>query len=189
MDTEARATFGERYAARTPELSLWVHATLVESIITAYDAWIEPLSIERRARFYAETIPIGRGFGIPPGLLPPDLEAFESYIASMLAPDGPIHPTPTARTLARYVLHPRLDALIPFLGWVPPVAFDWLMWPAIGLLPARLRDEFGIPWGPGRAATAAWLKFGLQQGRLLFPQRWRSFPIANRAGDRVRAAQ
>ena len=80
-------------------------------------------------------------------------------------------------------------ALIPFLGWVPPVTYDWLTWPAIGLLPARLRAEFEIPWGPGRAAVAAWLKLGLQQGRLLFPERWRSFPIANRAGDRVRAAQ
>src|SRR3954447_3992052 len=34
-----RARFGERYEARDPELSLWVHATLVESVATAFEAW------------------------------------------------------------------------------------------------------------------------------------------------------
>ena len=72
VDPAARsATGAEHYRARDPELSLWVHATLVDSTFVAYDAWIEPLSTERRARAYEETIPIGRALGVTAGLLPP----------------------------------------------------------------------------------------------------------------------
>lgn len=184
-DVAARRRFGASYSARLPELALWVHATLVESILTAYDAWIEPLAADRRARYYAETLPIGRGFGIPPDLLPADIDAFDAYIATMLAPAGPVQVSGVARDLARHVLHPRLDALVPTLGWVPPLAYDWLMWPAIGLLPARLRREFGIAWTPAHAVVAAWLKSGMERGRLLFPPAVRWFPIANRAYART----
>jgi uncharacterized protein (DUF2236 family) len=184
-DPGARRRFGDAYSGRDPGLSLWVHATLVESIMTAYDAWIEPLSRDRRAAYYEETVPIGRGFGISPDAVPADLDAFDAYWARMTGADGPVHVSPIARDLARYVLHPRLDALVPLLGWVPPVTYDWLMWPAVGLLPAGLRDEFGIPWNPWRAAVAAWLKIGMENGRLLFPPAARWFPIANRAYARV----
>ena len=64
-----RGIRGSGYSARDPDLSLWVHATLIESTIAAYDAWLEPLSRDRRARFYDETKPLGRAFGIPDGLL------------------------------------------------------------------------------------------------------------------------
>ena len=73
-----RGISGEGYRAVDPDLSLWVHATLVDSTMAAYHAWLEPLSPERRARYYAETLPVGRAFGIPAALLPPDVEAFDA---------------------------------------------------------------------------------------------------------------
>src|SRR5438552_7450178 len=85
-----RTITGPTYRARDPELSMWVHATPVDSTIVAADAWLEPLSRLRRRRYYAETLPIGRAFGIPSELLPADLEAFETYLEAMLAPDGAI---------------------------------------------------------------------------------------------------
>ena len=173
------------YAARDPALSLWVHATLVDSILAAFAAWISPLSEAQRARAYAETLPVGRAFGISADLLPADIEAFDAYVAAMLAPGGPAHVSSLGRELSRFVLHPRLTALVPALGWVPPAAYDWLMWPAIALLPAGVREEFGLPWGPARAAVAEWLRLGLVNGRLLFPPAVRWFPIANRAYARA----
>ena len=54
-----------------------------------------------RARFYAETRPIGRAFGIPRRVLPPRPRRRSRRTGErMLAPDGPVHPTPTARDLA-----------------------------------------------------------------------------------------
>jgi uncharacterized protein (DUF2236 family) len=188
-DPEAQARFGGRYDARDPALSLWVHATLVESVATAFEAWIAPLTTDERARLYQESRPIGRAFGIPDGLLPADVDAFDRYFADMRGPGGPVHPSPRARELVRYVLAPRLDALVPVLGWIPPPLYAWLQWPAIALLPADLRRQFEIPWGPGHEAVAAWLKAGLQLGLGISPERLRWFPQAIRAYDRVAAAE
>jgi uncharacterized protein (DUF2236 family) len=81
-----------------------------------------------------------------------------------------------------------MDALIPVLGWVPPAVYAWLQWPALALLPADLRAEFEIPWGPGHAAVAWWLKAGLRNGMRISPPALRWFPQALRAYERVRFA-
>src|SRR5450759_1307819 len=81
-DPEARAATGVvKYAARDPGLSLWVHATLVESTLAVNDAWRGPMSPGEAARFYAETLPIGRAFGIPAQILPADLAARRGCVA------------------------------------------------------------------------------------------------------------
>jgi len=188
-DPVARSVAGATYRARDPELSLWVHATLIDSTIVAYDAWIAPLSCERRARFYAETRPVGLAFGIPDELLPVDYEAFEAYVAGMLAPGGPIVVTPTARALAQPILHPPLSPLAPglrpLLARLPPSAYDWTIWPALELLPASIRVGFGIPDGPLRRAVAGWLVAGWRAWRPCIPTTLRWMPQALAADQRV----
>src|SRR6478672_11843036 len=98
-----RGITGPGYAARDPELALWVHATLVDSTIAVADAWLEPIGRDRRAAFYAETRPIGRAFGVPDTLLPADLEAFDAYVTGMLAAHGPVRVSDVARELAAVV--------------------------------------------------------------------------------------
>ncbi|HEX5824100.1 MAG TPA: oxygenase MpaB family protein, partial [Candidatus Limnocylindrales bacterium] len=120
-----RTITGPTYRARDPELSLWVHATLVDSTIVVADAWLEPLSRTRRERYYAETLPIGRAFGIPAELLPADLGAFDAYLERALAPDGPVRVGPLARELAEVVLHPPLGPVVPALAAIPSVAYAW----------------------------------------------------------------
>src|SRR6478735_4277931 len=44
-----RSISGAGYTARDPVLSLWVHATLVDSTMAVADAWLEPLGERRRA--------------------------------------------------------------------------------------------------------------------------------------------
>jgi len=176
-----RITGAETYRARDPELSLWVHATLVESTMTAYDAWYEPLPAERRAAFYRETLPIGRAFGIPDGLLPESVAAFEAYWRAMLAPDGPVRVTPIARSLVPMILHPPV-------GPLPPVLYDWLLWPAVELLPERVRDEYGIAWGPVQAGVATWLRAGFRFWAHGLPRAWRAMPQARAADRRMLAA-
>ena len=194
-----RSISGPGYTARDPELSLWVHATLIESTIAAYDAWFEPLPRDRRARFYEETKPVGRAFGIPDAILPRDLDAFEAYVERMLAPEGPVHPSPVARDLARSILRPPLGPLAalapalepvarPALSAIPAAAHSWTLWPAIGLLPPRVREEFGLGWGPLERGVSAWLVAGWRAWRPLIPTSWRWMPQA-RAADRRLAAQ
>jgi uncharacterized protein (DUF2236 family) len=180
-----RTITGPSYRARDPELSMWVHATLVDSTIVAADAWLEPISRDRRRAYYEETLPIGRAFGIPADVLPSNLDAFEAYLDRMLAPDGPIQVGPVARDLAHVVLHPPLGPVLPALAWVPPVAYAWTLWPAVGLLPRQVRDAYGLRWGPVEQAVSAWLVAGWRAWRPMLPAGLRQMPQALAADRRV----
>jgi len=187
-DEHARAMTGAAaYDARDPGLSLWVHATLIDATLVAHDAWIRRLSRPERARFYAETRPIGRAFGIPEDRLPADIDAFDEYLSEQLGPTGPIRVTPTARELARAILAPPLAPLHPALGVVPARVYAWTLWPAIGLLPAAVREGYGLPWGLRERAVAGWLVAGFRAWRPLVPPAWRSMPQALAADARTRA--
>jgi uncharacterized protein (DUF2236 family) len=204
-DGGAATRHGASYAARDPELSLWVHATLIDSTLATVDAWLEPLSRDRRARFYVETIPVGRLFGVPEGLLPHDIEAFDAYVAAMLAPAGPVHPSPLARSLAAAILHPplgplaehgpvaaRLGTLAPplttMLAAVPPSAVDWLLVPSIGLLPESTRGEYYLPWRARERLISAWLVTAWRAWQPILPTGRRWFPQALAADARLAAA-
>ncbi|HEY2915709.1 MAG TPA: oxygenase MpaB family protein [Candidatus Limnocylindrales bacterium] len=199
-DTTARARHGARYSARDPELSLWVHATLVDSTIAAYDAWLEPLSDARRAAFYGETLAVGRAFGIPAALLPSDLDAFHAYLDGMLAPDGPIQVSDLARELGAAVLSPPLGpalgalgapspTLAPLLEALPAATYRWVLWPSVGLLPPRIRQAYGLGWGFRERAVSAWLVGSWRAWRPLLPRSFRTMPQALAADRRVGAIE
>ncbi len=194
-----RGIQGAGYSARDPELSLWVHATLVDSTMVSYDRWYEPMSEDRQARYYEETKPIARAFGITDALLPADLDAFRAYVAGMLAPDGPVHVSPVARELARVILRPPLAPLAglipqvapltqPLLERLPVDTYAWTMWPAIGLLPDGVRAEFGLRWSPLERSVSAWLVSAWRAWLPLIPTEWRWMPQA-RAADRRMARE
>jgi uncharacterized protein (DUF2236 family) len=183
-----RTIAGSGYRARDPELWLWVHATLVDTTIVAHAAWVEPLDRYRRARYYAETLPIGRAFGVPAALLPSDLAAFESYVEGMLGPDGPVRVSPVARELADAVLHPPLGPVVPALTGLSPAAYAWTLWPAIGLLPDGVRTEYGLRWGLFERAVAAWLVAGWRAWRPILPPSFRQMPHALAADRRIATA-
>ena len=107
-----RGITGRGYDARDPSLSLWVHATLVDSTIVANDAWAGPVTRSQAARFYEETKPIARAFGVPDPALPVDLDAFEAYVADQMGPGGPVRVGDTARDLAGSILHPPLPGVL-----------------------------------------------------------------------------
>ena len=180
-----RSITGPTYRARDPDLSLWVHATLVDSTIVVADAWLEPLSRERRQRYYAETLPIGRAFGIPEARLPADLAAFEAYLAEATAPGGPVRVDPTARDLADAVLHPPLGPVMPALTWLPAAAYSWTLWPAVGLLPAPILAGYGFTFGPVERAVSRWLVLSWRTWRPILPRGFRQMPQALAADARV----
>lgn len=190
-----RGIVGSGYSARDPELSLWVHATLIDSTIVANDAWLEPLSRNRRAAFYRETRPIGRAFGVPEALLPVDLEAFDAYIAAQLAADGPVQVSTLARELASAVLRPPLAPIArwlpfgrsvrPLLARVPVAAYAWTLWPAVGLLPPGVREAYGLPWGAREQLVSRWLVAAWRAWWPILPGSFRQMPQALAADARL----
>ena len=200
---------GGEYDARDPELALWVHATLVDSTLATAGAWLAPLAADARARAYEESRPVGRALGIPDRRLPADIEAFDAYVTGMLGPDGPVRPGPLARELAAVVLHPPPGPAIRTLAdWlaarlplpmvegitavadrVPPAAVSWLMWPSLGLLPATVREAYGLSWSALEQAVAAWLVAAWRAWSAVLPASVRQMPQALAADRRIGGAR
>ena len=184
-DPAAARSFGPAYRARDPELSLWVHATLIDATLVAHDRWIGNLTHAQRAGFYDETRPIGRAFGVPDTLLPADIEAFEAYLERMIAPDGPVQVGSIARDLAVVILRPPLGPVHPILAWIPAGVYAWTMWPAVDLLPEPIRIGYGLPWGRRERLVSAWLTAGYRAWRPILPVGFRTMPWARSADARL----
>ena len=58
---------GTRYSAEDPDLVLWVHVTLLESMVLAHDALLEPLTAEERDAYCAESAWVPVALGRPRG--------------------------------------------------------------------------------------------------------------------------
>jgi uncharacterized protein (DUF2236 family) len=116
--------------------------------------------------------------------LPPDLDAFEAYLAERLAPGGGVEVTDTARDLAATILNPPLPGLLARLP-LDPRAYGWTLWPAIGLLPPSVRDGYGLRWGWRERLVSDWLVTGWRAWNPLLPAWFRQMPQALAADRRV----
>jgi uncharacterized protein (DUF2236 family) len=184
LNTLHRGITGQGYDARDPELSMWVHATLVDSTIAVNAAWAGPLPRDRAARFHDEMRPVGRAFGVPDAMLPADLAAFEEYVALQLGPGGPVKVGDVARELAGVILRPPLPGVLAHLP-LDPRAYGWTLWPAVGLLPDPVRRDYGLGWGPVERSVAAWLVAGWRAWNAVLPRGFRQMPQALAAEQRV----
>jgi uncharacterized protein (DUF2236 family) len=125
------------YSAHDPALLGWVHATLVDSFLLAYELYVAPLTDVEKDAYCAESAGIEPLLGIPAGALPRRAPDLARYMDDMLA--GPhLAVTDDARRLAREMLTP--------VPWIVLPAMALVRLPAVGLLPARLREEYGFAW-------------------------------------------
>ena len=71
--TEETGTYrqGASYEANDERALLWVHATIWESSIMAFELIFHPLTAEEKERYYQETKLFAYMFGIPDEILPP----------------------------------------------------------------------------------------------------------------------
>jgi len=131
---------GTTYSASDPELMLWVHAALVHCSLRVYERFVQPLGREEEERYYGEMALVGELFGTPASVIPPALADFREYFRSELA--GPtLAITQPARRVAA-VLH-EADLPAPMRVLVPAHRLAMA-----GLLPAPLREEYGLRWTP-----------------------------------------
>jgi uncharacterized protein (DUF2236 family) len=132
------------YSAHDPALLAWVHATLVESFLMAYELYVAPLSAAAKDRYCEESAGIEPMLGIPEGRLPRSTHALATYMDGMLR-GGELVITDGARRLAAELFMPA-----PRIAW----PFMWLVrLPAVGLLPERIRGDYGYSWSPRREAA------------------------------------
>jgi uncharacterized protein (DUF2236 family) len=133
---------GQDYRALDPDLLMWVHATLVESALVTYEAFVKHLTEREKEDFYQESKLMGELLGIPAAQFPDRLKDFDAYVDSMIK-TGPIAVGDQARALGRMVLRPPLR-LLPGPVMVP---FEIV---TTGLLHDALRTQYGLKWGPAQ---------------------------------------
>jgi uncharacterized protein (DUF2236 family) len=177
LDPRAAALAGG-YRALDPELLLWVQATLIVTSVHAYQRWVGPLSGAEREQFWQEARRVGVRLGIPLTMSPADWPALTAYWRRMLAPEGPIQVTATARRLATLIVRPPLPL-------VPSPLVDLLALPGLALLPSRVRDDFGIGWSPAQEQLARLLGMAIRAWVRVVPPFWRAMPQANAAERRA----
>jgi uncharacterized protein (DUF2236 family) len=134
---------GTPYAADDPELLLWILATLVDSGMLVYQRYVRPLSPGEREALWRDWRVFGRMFGVPEETLPASYGDFRRYMRRMLDGDE-LHVTEEARTTAKQiVMRPpvplKLRPLVELANFV-----------TVGLLPARIRRQYGFSWDPAR---------------------------------------
>jgi uncharacterized protein (DUF2236 family) len=169
---------GTPYRAADPRLLLWVHATLVATALTTYESFLPRLESAEREAFYEESKIVGRVLGLAEGDLPPDYPAFRRYFASMVS--GPeLAVTPNIRELAEHVIHPPIS-------WFPRIAGDALTVATAALLPERVRELYGLPWGPRRQLAWRLVRRSLKETLPFMPDVLRAGRHARRGERRAR---
>jgi uncharacterized protein (DUF2236 family) len=134
---------GEHYEANEVAALCWVHATLVDSAILAYEFILAPLSPSDREQYYAESKRMAALFGIPADALPPDWDAFARYTAEMFR-SPQLSVDAGALALGQSVLS-GVGTWVRPPHWYHALTAFWM--------PPRLRAAFELPFG-GREEEA-----------------------------------
>ena len=137
---------GTPYAADDPVLLLWILAAIVDSSLLVHDKYVRRLSAAERDAYWQDYRVIGTLFGLAEDEMPADIDAFDAYMAGMLA-SGDLHITPQARELAiQIVMRPPVPLHVrPLLELANQIT--------VGLLPRELRRGYGLSWDPARSVA------------------------------------
>ncbi len=155
---------GTPYSAENPDLVLWVHATLLESVPMAYERFVGPLTIAERDAYCAEAAPLAVALLARSDEVPRTWAEARAYLDRMYA-SGTLEVTEQALMLARAVLS-------------PPAATAWIAGPAtwmnrivtLGMLPPQIRRQYRFEWTRTNQGTFNVLVPALRSMRRVMPR-------------------
>ncbi len=128
---------GSVYCANNISALRWVYATLSDSALVAHDLVVGSLDPAERGRLYSESQIFAGMFGIPGNLLPANSIGLNLYMQAMYESD--------ILTVSGAARHVAAQIYSPSRVWLRiPRAYIGL---TAGMLPERLRREFGFDYG------------------------------------------
>lgn len=129
----------DSYNAFDPELQLWVAATLYKNGAVLYERFFGPLDEETAERIYQQSAVFGTALQVKPEMWPATRAEFEQYWEHKLE-------TLQVDDQVRAFVHDLLtggDSPLPVKMMAPLIRFV-----TTGMLPERMRGEFGLAWNP-----------------------------------------
>ena len=139
---------GLPYAAEDPELLLWVHAALVESIATIVQRYGRGLDPADADRYVAEMVPFAEIVGVPREMVPTSVDALNEWMRSVEL----VQITQAARDAIAVVLDP------PGLDSDTRELWHDLSKVAIGSLPDWASEAYGLATPPPEALEREYVR-------------------------------
>jgi len=158
---------GDRYEANDPDALSWVHATLWDTSVLVFERVVRPLGSDEKESYYLETRRFAALFGIEDECLPPTWTAFEQYNREQWESDR-LAVGSAARETAGFLLRGRSPFSAPVMAWLRVMT--------AGLMPDRLRRDFGLPWGSRQRRIFEGSIAALHAAHRVLPRRLRFVP-------------
>jgi uncharacterized protein (DUF2236 family) len=160
------------YDAFDQELLLWVHATLIDSAMIAYDHFVRSLQPVEKIGYYDDSKKLAGLFGIEEKIIPPSLTEFDHYMKRMLI-KGILAVGPTAQNLSHAILYAR--------PWIFKPTGPLFRFVTTGLLPEELREGYELKWNERKEKTFSLLAKAIRVSLPLVPTPIRVVPNARSA--------
>jgi uncharacterized protein (DUF2236 family) len=171
---------GTPFYAQDPTLLLWVHATLIDTILEIYLLFIGPLSHEEQERYYQESKKTARLLGLSANDMPQTVDDLRQYVGQMVHSNHLVA-TAEARQIARTVLFPPVPGILrPFLHLNCAIT--------CALLPQPIREIYGLEWSKRQARAFKLFARGARAILSRLPGSLRIFPITRKIMENKIAA-
>jgi uncharacterized protein (DUF2236 family) len=159
---------GTSYSAEDPALVLWVHLTLLESIVLVHDQLFPPLSEAERDVYCAEAAWVACALGARQADVPRTWDALGRAVASAHE-SGVLVVGPDARAVAAHVMAPPFGPLAyPLSAAVRFVTRAWL--------PEPIRTQYGLEWSAADARRLPVMLAMVRAARRMLPARAAHWP-------------
>lgn len=152
--------------ADDPEFLLWILACLADSAQAVYERMLRRLSDAEREDYWQDYLLVGELFGLPRSEAPPDYAGYRRYMRERLASDE-LAVLPEAREIGLKV---AFDLPLPPYRQPGLAVINFVV---LGLLPPRVRELYGLSWGPERQAALEGLSAALRLSARVAPARLR----------------
>lgn len=158
---------GERYDATNPELLQWVAATIIDSSIVGFEKFIRPLSEQDKSNYLKDTIVLFKLLKVDTNYFPNSYWELTSYIEEMINTEK-IKVSKTAKELAPY-------ALLRYSPVREMITFPFFKI-TVGLLPEKLREQYGFSWQIWEEKILSGFSSGMQKIVPFLPRQLRYVP-------------
>lgn len=162
---------GTAYSARDGRLLIWVHATLVDSLVLTYERLVGPLTDSEKDQYAADSAQLACELGAPADAVPSTQASVRAFMQEM-QDRGEICVGEDALRMAAALLAPPIAIAAPLFRTTALLT--------IGLLPADLRQAYGFEWHERRAGRFERVTALVRGTRRLLPPLCREWPAARR---------